>query len=62
LHDLAKEKSMSVLLVTGGSRGIGAGVARSAAERGWHVGINYTSNEESAQDVAASVRAQRVKA
>ncbi len=53
---------MSVLLVTGGSRGIGAGVARSAAERGWHVGINYTSNEENTQDIAASVRTQGVEA
>jgi len=53
---------MSVLLVTGGSRGFGAGVARSAAKRGWHVGISYTSNEENAQDVAASVHAQGVEA
>ncbi len=53
---------MSVLLVTGGSRGLGAGVARLAAERGWHVGINYAADEESAQDVAAEVRRQGMKA
>ena len=53
---------MGVLLVTGGSRGIGAGVARSAAENGWHIGINSPSNKESAEDVAAYVRSQGVKA
>lgn len=53
---------MNVLLVTGGSRGLGADIARQAARRGWHVGVNYTSNEESAQEVAADVRRQGVKA
>lgn len=53
---------MSVLLVTGASRGIGAGIARLAAERGWHVGINFAVDEASAQDVAAYVREQGVKA
>ncbi len=53
---------MGVLLVTGGSRGIGAGVAQLAAEKGWHVGINYTSNEESAEEVAADVRGHGMKA
>ncbi|MBT4487660.1 MAG: SDR family oxidoreductase [Rhodospirillaceae bacterium] len=53
---------MSVLLVTGGSRGIGADVARLASERGWHVGINYTADEDSAQNVASDVRDQGMKA
>ena len=53
---------MSVLLVTGGSRGIGADIARLASERGWHVGVNYTADEESAESVAADVRSHGVQA
>lgn len=47
---------MSVLLVTGGSRGIGADIARLASERGWHVGVNYVSDEASAQAVVKDIR------
>jgi NAD(P)-dependent dehydrogenase (short-subunit alcohol dehydrogenase family) len=36
------------LLVTGGSRGIGAAVARQAAAAGYRVAINYLSNEKAA--------------
>ena len=46
-----------VLLVTGGSRGIGAATALRAAACGWDVAINYTRDEAAAQDVAAQVRA-----
>jgi NAD(P)-dependent dehydrogenase (short-subunit alcohol dehydrogenase family) len=45
------------LLVTGGSRGIGAAVARQAAAAGWHVAVNYTRDAEAAEAVAADVRA-----
>jgi NAD(P)-dependent dehydrogenase (short-subunit alcohol dehydrogenase family) len=34
-----------VLLVTGGSRGIGAAVSLIAASRGWRVAVNYASNQ-----------------
>ncbi len=44
------------LLITGGSRGIGAATARLAALRGWDVAINYTRDETSAHAVAADVR------
>ncbi|MCI9867854.1 SDR family oxidoreductase [Rhizobium skierniewicense] len=44
-----------VLVVTGGSRGIGASVALKAAERGWRVLINYVSNEAAAQAVAGEI-------
>lgn len=37
-----------VLLVTGGSRGIGASVCRKAAAAGWRVMINYVSNTNAA--------------
>jgi NAD(P)-dependent dehydrogenase (short-subunit alcohol dehydrogenase family) len=47
---------MSVLLVTGGSRGIGADIARLASERGWHVGVNYVSDEASARAVVKEIK------
>jgi len=46
-----------VLLVTGGSRGIGAAAARLAAARGWDVAVNYTRDAGAADAVAADVRA-----
>jgi NAD(P)-dependent dehydrogenase (short-subunit alcohol dehydrogenase family) len=44
------------LLVTGGSRGIGAAAAVLAAQRGWDVAINYTRDAAAAERVAAQVR------
>ena len=46
-----------VVLVTGGSRGIGAATAKSAAENGYDVIINYAGNNAAAQHVADSVQA-----
>ncbi len=43
------------LLVTGGSRGIGAAVARIAASRGWRVAVNYAVNEAAATAVVRSI-------
>jgi NAD(P)-dependent dehydrogenase (short-subunit alcohol dehydrogenase family) len=51
-----------VILVTGGSRGIGRAVAILAAERGYDVAINYNSQAEAAEEVAAVVRARGRKA
>ena len=45
------------LLVTGGSRGIGAATALLAAARGWDVAVNYTRDAAAAEAVAADVRA-----
>jgi NAD(P)-dependent dehydrogenase (short-subunit alcohol dehydrogenase family) len=45
------------LLITGGSRGIGAAVAILAARRGWDVAVNYTRDAAAAQRVAEQVRA-----
>lgn len=44
-----------VLLVTGGSRGIGAATAILAAERGYAVCVNYTRNRDAAEGVADAI-------
>jgi NAD(P)-dependent dehydrogenase (short-subunit alcohol dehydrogenase family) len=46
-----------VILITGGSRGIGRATAKLAGARGWSVGVNYLGNEEAAKRTAADVAA-----
>ena len=46
-----------VLLIAGGSRGIGASTATMAGVRGYDVAINYKSNAKAAADVVAAVKA-----
>jgi len=43
------------LVITGGSRGIGAAVARMAGARGYAVCVNYRANEKAAQDVVRKI-------
>ena len=45
-----------VLLVTGGSRGIGAATALQAARKGYAVAVNYTSNAGAAEEVVSKIR------
>jgi NAD(P)-dependent dehydrogenase (short-subunit alcohol dehydrogenase family) len=45
-----------VLLIAGGSRGIGASTAKLAAARGYDVAINYMSRVDAAEEVAAAVK------
>ena len=45
------------LIVTGGSRGIGAATARLAAERGFAVCVNYRANRAAADAVVAAIAA-----
>ncbi|WP_075291634.1 SDR family oxidoreductase [Pararhizobium arenae] len=45
----------SVLLVTGGSRGIGAAICRSAAQAGWLVVVNYATNASAAETVVTDI-------
>jgi len=44
-----------VLLITGGSRGIGAATARLAARRGYAVAVNYVTNRAAAEAVVAAI-------
>jgi 3-oxoacyl-[acyl-carrier protein] reductase len=44
-----------VALVTGGSRGIGAAIARELAAAGATLALNYRSDEGAARDVAAGL-------
>ena len=46
-----------VVLVTGGSRGIGAATAVLAAQQGWAVAVNYVSNSLAADEVVRQIRA-----
>jgi 3-oxoacyl-[acyl-carrier protein] reductase len=42
-------------LVTGGSRGIGAAIAKTLAREGWPVGVNYRSDDEAAEAVVKEI-------
>ena len=46
-----------VLLVTGGSRGIGAATCLLAARQGWAVAVNYTAHSLAADEVVRTIRA-----
>ncbi|QGW84482.1 MULTISPECIES: SDR family oxidoreductase [Variovorax] len=46
-----------VLLITGGSRGIGAATALLAAQRGYAVAVNYANNSLAADEVVRVIRA-----
>jgi len=47
-----------IVLVTGGSRGIGAAVCRLAAKQGYAIALNYHRDREAAEDVARSCRSE----
>lgn len=51
-----------ILLVTGGSRGIGAAVCREAARQGYDIVVNYRSDEAAATAVVAEAQACGVRA
>jgi len=47
----------SLVLITGGGRGIGAATARLCAARGWDVAVNYARDAGAAATVVAQLRA-----
>lgn len=51
-----------VLLIAGGSRGIGASCARLAGERGYDVAVNYKTNANAATSVVEAVKKSGGKA
>jgi NAD(P)-dependent dehydrogenase (short-subunit alcohol dehydrogenase family) len=54
--------SRRVLLIAGGSRGIGASTARLAGARGYDVAVNYKSNANAAASVVNAVKSSGGKA
>lgn len=50
-----KTDAPKTVLVTGGSRGIGAATARALAREGHRIAINYLSSQESAERLAAEI-------
>ena len=54
--------SSQVLIVTGGSRGIGAATVRLAAERGWTVCFSYLHRSQEAEALARDTGATAVQA
>ena len=55
-HFLQEADLSKVVLITGGSRGIGAASALLAARQGWAVAVNYASNSLAADEVVRQIR------
>ncbi len=51
------QSSKRVVLITGASRGIGAATAVLCAQRGYAVAVNYSSNDDAAQQVVQQILA-----
>jgi NAD(P)-dependent dehydrogenase (short-subunit alcohol dehydrogenase family) len=51
-----------VIIITGGSRGIGRATAIAAAARGFKVCVGYVANQAAARDVVATIEAKNGKA
>ncbi|MBC7435348.1 MAG: SDR family oxidoreductase [Bdellovibrionales bacterium] len=51
-----------LVLITGGSRGIGAATALTAARKGYAVAVNYAANSQAADEVVREIRAAGGKA
>ncbi|MFV0681126.1 SDR family oxidoreductase [Ottowia sp.] len=56
------ERTAHAVLITGGSRGIGAATAVLAARAGWQVAVNYTAHAAAAEQVVRTIEAAGGKA
>lgn len=61
-HDGMLPESPQVLIVTGGSRGIGAATALLAAQRGYAVAVNYRQDDEAAAEVVRTIQQTNARA
>ncbi|MGD1939906.1 MAG: SDR family NAD(P)-dependent oxidoreductase [Leptolyngbyaceae cyanobacterium] len=52
---MSAHATQKVLIVTGGSRGIGAATACLAAQQGYAVAVNYRRNQAAANRVVQSI-------
>lgn len=59
---MSKDLKGKVALVTGGSRGMGAAIARALAEGGADVAVSYVASREKAEAVARDLEAKGVRA
>lgn len=50
------------VLVTAGSRGLGAVICEKFADEGAHIMVNYVSREDKAREVVANIKARGVQA
>ena len=62
MQDQEKVSGMGTLIVTGGSRGIGAAVAKLAGGRGWAVAVNFSSGKAEAEKIAGEIRSSGERA
>jgi NAD(P)-dependent dehydrogenase (short-subunit alcohol dehydrogenase family) len=56
MNTQSADSTKPVLIVTGGSRGIGAAVCRIAATRGYAIAVNFISSSESAHALVKDIR------
>jgi NAD(P)-dependent dehydrogenase (short-subunit alcohol dehydrogenase family) len=54
--------SQKIMLITGGSRGIGAEIAKEAHSKGYFVVVNYTNSAKEANELVASIQKNNGKA